>query len=533
MKNLLNTITLKLDALTSHFYSYIKKNSSLLYFLAGIGVIGYGFELFNFNLTIDEEVHAFTIAPSVWIAQGRWGMYLLNKFVLPYTVLPFLPLFLALLFHVFAALLLLDSWNVISKTDRMVIGAIFVAYPGIVYMYTFSTINYGIGVGLFCTGLSVLAFERLRGWKRGLAVVPAAFAIAIHQGFLVALVAAFIVNYIFHQIDGKKRAFADLLFSAIVVMVGATAYYLIQKFLVHFFVSESDYVASFFDMQYSQSNLKLVLTNICNYMIRVYSGDKGIYGVQIGVLWILICGSIIGFVLNLLHSNVSIIKKIIAGSFFILLLLLPFMTGIFLEGNLAMRFLIALPIVLAGLVRFGLVGNHKIFRTVIVTISVFGVLQFATSTNHLFAASNLALQTDRVIATNLIKSIEESKYRADSKEIKYLEMIGYLDLPSTELIPKTETFGASFFQWDQGNVSRVVLFLKTLGYQGITALPVERKGLFIEQAQNMPSWPEEGSVTVVEDTALVKFSDYSYSQKLQICVYLRDHPQGQIEGFCE
>ena len=90
-----------LDALRTKLFACFTENVHVIYFLMFVTICAYGFELFNFNLTIDEEIHATRIAPALaWITQGRWGTYVLNKFLLPYTVIPFVPLFTALLFHI-------------------------------------------------------------------------------------------------------------------------------------------------------------------------------------------------------------------------------------------------------------------------------------------------------------------------------------------------------------------------------------------------------------------------------------------------
>lgn len=533
MNNLTNQITTQLDAAADEIAMFFKGKKDLIFSLAAVAVIVYGFELFNFNLTIDEEIHAFGVAPSVWITQGRWGMYLLNKFLLPYTVVPFLPLFLALLFQICAALFLLDGWGVKSRIHQIVVGSVFLAYPGIAFMYTFSTINYGIGVGLFFVGLALLVFERLVGWKKALAVIPAAFAIAIYQGFLVALVAVYLVNYIVHQIEGRKRALFDLILPAGIVLGGTILYYLIHKVLVTFFIPESNYTTQYFDIPFLRNHFQYVLSSVYTWMTRVYSGDKGVYGTQIGILWPILGMSTIGFTYTLIRSKIIFVKKAGALVFFVLLFLLPFMTGLLMGGYIAMRFLVALPVVIAGIIYLGNICNQKYFSALMAALTIFCVLQFAVSANHLFAASHLALEEDRLVAVNLIKSIEEAKAQAGSEEVKYLEIVGYLKRPSTQLIPKIETFGASYFEWDQGNVNRVIFFLQTLGYQGLSALPIDRRGLFVEQANLLPSWPQEGSVVVVQDTVLIKFSSYSILQKEQICEYSRRHAQKQSEAFCK
>lgn len=46
-------------------------------------LVAYGNEIFNLHLTIDEEIFANVEAWRDWLSQGRWGMALLSRFVLP------------------------------------------------------------------------------------------------------------------------------------------------------------------------------------------------------------------------------------------------------------------------------------------------------------------------------------------------------------------------------------------------------------------------------------------------------------------
>lgn len=192
---MLDAASYQFEMLLRETWSYIKQNKSLIYTLALLAVAAYGFELFNFNLTIDEEVHATYTAPTLdWILQGRWGMYLLNKFVMPYSVIPFVPLFVALIFHIGAILLILNCWEVESKLEQFIIGAVCITFPIMAYLYTFSTINYGIGIGLFLVALSLFIYTKRDGWGRFFAIVPSVISIAIYQGFIPVLVAVFLVH---------------------------------------------------------------------------------------------------------------------------------------------------------------------------------------------------------------------------------------------------------------------------------------------------------------------------------------------------
>jgi len=112
----IDSFYVRLDTVTIIFHSYVEENAKLLIALAIVVMAAYGFELFNLNITIDEEIHAaYSHSTTAWVQQGRWGMFLLNKFIFPYTIIPFMPLFVALVFHVASMLLLLNIWGIKSR----------------------------------------------------------------------------------------------------------------------------------------------------------------------------------------------------------------------------------------------------------------------------------------------------------------------------------------------------------------------------------------------------------------------------------
>jgi hypothetical protein len=188
-----------------------------------------------------------------------------------------------------------------------------------------------------------------------------------------------------------------------------------------------------------------------------------------------------------------------------------------MRGYLATRFLVSLPIVMAGVVMLGLHGRSrgfKFFAGALVGICVF---QFVVSTNTLFSSSALALQADRLLAGRVLERIAEAKAAAGVKDLRWLEVVGYVNRTPTRLIPKSETFGASFFEWDQGNAHRILSFLKTLGAEELQALPVQERSEMMDLTSTMAIWPDKGSVQVFEDIAVIKFGHYSDVQKQTIC----------------
>jgi MFS family permease len=507
MIKILDAAHARIEAFLASLNAYFISNTNLIGLLSGILLAAYGFELFNLNLTIDEEIHAFHHQGDQWISQGRWGMYLLNKYLLPYTVIPFVPLFLALAFHLSAVLILLRCWEVESKLEQLSIGALAVAYPGMAYMYTFNTIGYGIGVGLFSASISLLLYTNRRTAYKFLAVVPGAFSIAVYQGFIPALASVFLVHLISSALSKNQEGidWKALIIISLIGVLSIALYYIIQQFYFVFLVPGDNYVRQLFDPGYLRDHFAEVVGHTMAKMWQVYFGSNVVYINEIRVLGVIMLTALVGFAARMARSNLSIGHKFLLTFLIILLFINPFTVGLLTKGHIAMRFLVALPVVFAGSILISLKNQHRSVQIVMGSLIAICVFQFIISTNSLFSASHLALQADRLLAANLIQRIEEAKASADAQEVSYLEVIGPLVRPATKVMPKRETFGASFFEWDQGNVYRILLFLKTVGYHGLQALPEERRTAYTSMKETMPAWPKMGSVKVVGDVVLIKF----------------------------
>jgi len=515
----------QIDSAWSRLESFIRQNLSLVICLLIVTVVVYGFELFNFNLTIDEEVHATFTGPTTdWLMQGRWGMYVLNRILLPFSVIPFVPLSLALLFHISAIVLLVNIWGNQSRLEKIITGTICLAYPGIAYVYTFSTINYGIGFGFLCCALSLWLFVKQRDSKWYYAIIPATFATSIYQGMIPAIIAVFLVYFIFLFLTESTPTGKKVGKFIIVILAAIILSQLIQLILIKLTsLTESSYVSNYFNFQAITENAWQILKNLLHTMVQVYTGDKTIYSLQIWALELLLILSAVGFITKIFLSKVSNPRKLTAFLLYVALIMTPFLSGVLMNGYYAMRFLVALSFVIPGIIALGVSIKSSPYRLLLSIAAVFCLLQFAMTTNHLFGSSHLALQSDRLLGERLIERIDQAMDEVNRQgAVKYIEIIGYYDYPESDLIVEKETFGASFFQWDEGNVWRVIMFLDTLGYDQLTALPSGRRSSFINVATAMPDWPADGSVKVEEDTVILKFGPYSNLQKFSICNIMLD-----------
>ena len=217
------------------------------------------------------------------------------------------------------------------------------------------------------------------------------------------------------------------------------------------------------------------------------------------------------------------ITRVLLLLLFPFVLVIPFLGGLFSGGYVALRFLVAVPFALAGVMAVGL-PRHPAGRMSVIVIAAFVLLQFATATNSLFGGSHLALQQDRALGTQLILQIEVEMSRAPVTP-QFLEIVGVPSRSVTQLMPQSETFGASFFEWGEGNVYRIILFLRTLGFDDLSGLGAAERGEYVATGSAMPIFPAPGSVMVEGDVIIVKFGPYTATQTRVIC----DHsPEAEV-----
>lgn len=479
----------------------------------------YGYELFNVNITIDDEIAAlrYGVNPS-FITSGRWGVYLLTKLLLPKQVIPFVPLSLGLFIHFIGLLIFLQSIEVKTKIESFIISSIGLIWPGLAYTYSFSILNFAVGFGFLCISLSLFVLVRAKNTLKLLAALPIALVFSIYQPLVQPLVMVFIFYALYRWNDEYKNLFRFFLTTLLALGLGYALYYALQQFfLLAFNTQSSNYVSHYFSFTGLLQNLAWYLQKLARLAYNIFVGDSSFYGLAIRSLPILLFFA--GILILVTHYK----NRKNLGNFFLFLGLLgvfsvlPFIGGLLTKGYIPYRSLLGVPIFLMGWAALALKYANPKAKLVLVVLAAFTLFQFASSNNHLFASSAFAFEEDKLLAYQLIDRIEDEKADASSENIRYLEMIGYVDRPSTPLVSRIENIGASFFGWDQGNASRVISFLKVLGYSAPEALPANRRSEYVSTGAQMPVWPASGSVQVIGDTVLVKFSPYSETQKKDIC----------------
>ena len=151
----------KTDITVNYFKNYVIENRYIIFFSFLIAILSFGYELFNFTLSIDEEIDSFRSAQDsyVYIFVGRWGLYFLNQLVAPHSTMPYFPTLIALFGITLSSVLFLSSQKD-NLTAKLVFAIIFISSPIHSYYLAFNTSGLYYSIGMVLTTIAFLLYQK-------------------------------------------------------------------------------------------------------------------------------------------------------------------------------------------------------------------------------------------------------------------------------------------------------------------------------------------------------------------------------------
>ncbi len=497
-------------------YGSVDPDAVFYVVLAAVLFLSYGYEIFNFNLTIDEEIHALDSGKwNEWIAQGRWGMALLNYALLPNPITPVVSTFLGVIGTALGVMFFVkDSFN-LNRQGVLVATALAITTPTLAFTFTFSTLAYGVGCAflVIAIGNSLIYRRTLLGVV--LASVLAAFAISVYQTFVFVLV-MFVVVHVW-------RAHAESGFNNSVIY-RYLAFYVVGSLLIYFCINflvlkaaslDIAYVGQFVDLGgFIQNPIEKILVSLDRVfnVLSLHPGFFGIHSVWLGVVLLLsIIFSLAYPLINRDNYKILGIVAVLVATFTIIVL-----ADAIAQGGAPLRSVIYIPVAIAVVVGVGFEMTGEVGKRVLVILCFLAVVGNSMVSNHLFASSASAEFRDKMLAESIIGEVLRLDPEKAGNAVLKIEVVGNRMWPVTGVQSKTETFGASFFEWDGGNRHRVAAYLNLNGIAAIGATEEERVRAYVEQ-KSMRIWPHAGWMVLSGDVLILKFGEYSLPQKDSLC----------------
>ncbi|UVF18359.1 glucosyltransferase domain-containing protein [Microvirga terrae] len=501
------------------FRSVLERHLPIASRLMLIFIALYLSELGIFPLSIDEEFAAFRDDPAVWVAQGRWAVYLIELFLLPQPTIPYLPVVLFGVCTVVSYLLILRSLRFETNLWAYILFPLFAAFPIWFFIIEFYTNLPGIGLGLLSTGLTLYYYDRLIsssdcklssifGQLNSLiiAIVATAFALACYQSFLFFIISAGL-GAILVKLPGHNRiwrlVWQGSAIMAIVIVGGGVLYYLIWMALLYGLGVPISYIQGFADLGSFLENPVRILNTSLAELWKIYSGSPAVYGHR-NLVGVLILAGLLAILVQLSSRGLAAVG---AGIILIVAILTaPFALHPLSRGFAAYRSMVAVPYIvfLCGtLVLTSRIHLMRVIGIAAVILVIFGSLY---SLSLFQAANHLVRDHDRLVAQQVYTRIAAAHDKFDVNKPYLVDFYGGKKFQTPYPRVLSSTIGQSFFEWDQGNPYRIISFMNLIGFSNLKPLAADQRANYLAEFNTMAIWPNEGSVKVIGDVTLVRLS---------------------------
>lgn len=471
----------------------------------------YGFELFNFHLTIDEELHAgFRNAIPGWAAQHRWGNYLLS-FLIPTTVVPVVSIFVGLVLIAFSFWQLLTKVYSVDVLTATIASCIAITMPTLPFILAFSTIAYSIGVGFFLILLFGWVLSNDGRYNLLIAAILGGTAIAIYQTFIFVILILVAFSIILASDEKLGVQLKKGIFS---VLLSLVFYFVADKLILWLGgIKPTEYVEGKinFDLSVEAIQAKVFLS-FKNVWDILYVNEKK-FGIHHPWQFLLFVLAVLGALYRILmeSSRYKYVRIILLIAAIILPIGAEFLSN---RNEAPLRAQIYMPIILLILTGFGVAFSNQAGRLLVHIMTFLLIVNNSVVSNHLFNSAEIAYQLDSRLASNIYDELVVQNLISDNTTYQ-IEIVGKKSWQETNLLFKSEIFGASFFEWGAGSRFRVAHFLTIQGLPTVGASERERVKL-IPMAQKMPAYPAPGWVALEGNTIILKFGNYTPPQKASL-----------------
>lgn len=480
--------------------------------LTAIGCLLYIHFITNFSPSIDDEYASLRVSPDVWIGQGRWSIYLITKFLFVFPAIPFLP------YVFFAVCLALSYILAVQVLDKNLDWRLYFLYPIFSFFPSWWNISefyanvpsvaIGVVATIFATVL-IINYQQHHVIQKvitkfdALAIFMLAFAYGTYQSYIL-LYSALYLAWMIVKFGKEKNCYhlkGYLLRFIVIAFISLTCYFIVNKLFQSIVPSTYGYISGFIRYEEIFLHPSLFIVSFLNQIYSVYFGDSGVYGFQLSFAFLVVFSP---FLLISCGKN-----KLVLVILYILLLFSPFAFNVITGGmKMPLRTMVSLPFIFwfASLMLIKFVRHTMVYILIVTVIGIFQI-QMLTITSQYMVAASLTQQNDRIFATILNDEILKVANKKDGASIK-VDFYGHKPFKSAYSSAPASTTEASFFDWDNGNIIRMVSYMKMIGYYNFKpVVDINERQKNNEVFAHMPSWPTEGSVMLYNDTVLIKLSE--------------------------
>lgn len=498
------------------FINDVNENKWWFLLIALFPILVYFSEFSSFPLTMDELRHNASLGVDIsGIQQGRWGMYFLTYLYSSNPVFPFVGIYISSIIVAFSLRYVIkEFFPAAENIDLFLCCGIAISYPSLYYFYSFSTVSFAIGGICFSVFLSIVYTFKESLVYRIYAIVLFVISLSIYQSSITVYVSLFLI-VCFFKIINQQFKWKCLLSGTIIVFISLTLYALSIPFFNYLFnVKTSGYVEGFYQITFSYDFFEKLVVSFFDKFIQIYSFSKSLFVVNNFPLTILLIIS--PFIIFFKRKNISLIFI----SF--LITLAPLMLSVISTNGLPTRSFIALPLSISFLifVSIALSDNQKVKRLIRI-IAILAIFFNIVSVNKLTFIDSRSWENDKMLASMLMDRIYALEGISEVKRVHSgvipTHLIGYKERKITSFFAPRESIGKGFFAWGSNEILNITNLFGSLGFGDFVWAPMDDVKKNLNEIRSMESWPDRGSIKIINNIVYVKISDYTEAQQRFVC----------------
>lgn len=493
---------------------FYRKNRKAFYIALVYTIICFGFMLTHYMVHIDEETWLLNdVNNNLWLLQNRYLVYLYNLIFTEYgRFVPFFAGIISIILWNLSGLLFAYVFFDFEKKDKCYIRTMLLCYYSSIPFcvgeaFSFSMLIVPEAIGMILVALAFMITVKrkpLKGcWNEICIVLFLTAALGAYQALIGVYVTA-VAGWCLCRFLEEKTLKTELWKGIFCCILSVGLYY-----VINFVIAKSVGAASYLSDNYVGwtngegvlFNLFIAMANVGRVSLGITYQDVYIYGGAalrtVMILFIL-------FSVYMFFKKKGALKKAGVLLFTLGIVIAPFALYIALGTYKTQgRMLIALS--LSGMIELLLILEYITRKLVekAAGIVVAGILVVnASKMNQLYYYSYLVYQQDRATAHEIIYDLKRADCDYQNKAVVFIGEIEKEDIG----MRSSSTLGGSFFEWDGGNIRRMIDFIKLEGC--ILHMP---SGEQIEEGlalkTNMQIWPLPGSIVETEDSIVIYLSE--------------------------
>jgi hypothetical protein len=291
--------------------------------------------------------------------------------------------------------------------------------------------------------------------------------------------------------------------AGVCLIAGAVLYFLLNKLALGVSGTQPEYVAGFINLDNMKAPYWLV-GSIAMQAWTIYSGSAEQFGAAMPAAAVALAFAAVAVARarpGVALPNLLLFAVLLGTPFLLCLLTGP--TG------LPLRAMVALPYVvwLCALLTFRYQRGAAWFAG----LAVFALFQLQTVnlTSQYIASATLVQQQDRFMGFDIGRRMLLLRGDDDAGTPIWLDAYGYGPEERVALYAAAQTSvtRGSFFGWDKGNLQRITGYLRVLGFDNVRPAPPAARRALASEFEQMPAWPQEGSLRRSGQYYLLKLGD--------------------------